>query len=157
MAFALLLYTAQRGGDVVKMVRNDIVEGYIRVAQDKARKGTTNELMIPIHPALARALKAGPVVGMQHLITDARGRPLRGLTGLLETAAERAGLPSHCVAHGLRKAALRRIADHGGTTKEIAAVSGHRSLSEIEHYTRAADQVRLAMAAVAKLPDENKA
>ena len=108
------------------------------------RKGTTNELMIPIHPALARALKAGPVVGMQHLITDARGRPLRGLTGLLETAAERAGLPSHCVAHGLRKAALRRIAEHGGTTKEIAAVSGHRSLSEIEHYTRAADQVRLA-------------
>jgi integrase len=156
LAFALLLYTAQRGGDVVKMVRNDIVEGYIRVAQDKARKGTTNELMIPIHPALARALKAGPVVGMQHLITDARGRPLRGLTKLIETAAERAGLPSHCVAHGLRKAALRRIAEHGGTTKEIAAVSGHRSLSEIEHYTRAADQVRLAMAAVAKLPDENK-
>jgi enterobacteria phage integrase len=157
LAFALLLYTAQRGGDVVKMVRNDIVEGYIRVAQDKARKGTTNELMIPIHPALARALKAGPVVGMQHLITDARGRPLRGLTRLIETAAERAALPSHCVAHGLRKAALRRIAEHGGTTKEIAAVSGHRSLSEIEHYTRAADQVRLAMAAVAKLPDENKA
>src|ERR1700737_1655298 len=115
LAFALLLYTAQRGADVARMTRNDIVDGCIRVAQDKARKGTTNELMIPIHPALARALKAGPVVGMQHLITEARGRPLRGLTRLLETAAERAGLPSHCVAHGLRKAALRRIAEHGGT------------------------------------------
>jgi integrase len=84
LAFALLLYTGQRGGDVVKMVRNDIVDGYIRVAQEKARKGTVNELMIPIHPALARALRAGPVVGMQHIITDARGRPLRGLTGLIE-------------------------------------------------------------------------
>ena len=94
LAYALLLYTGQRGGDVVKMVRNDIVNGYIRVSQDKARKGTTNELMIPIHPALARALKAGPVVGMQHLITDARGRPLRGLTALIEKAARRAGLPS---------------------------------------------------------------
>ena len=62
LAYALLLYTGQRGGDVVKMTRNDIVDGYIRVSQDKARKGTTNELMIPIHPALARALKAGPVV-----------------------------------------------------------------------------------------------
>jgi integrase len=158
LAFALLLYTGQRGGDVVKMVRNDIIEGHIRVAQDKVRKGTTNELLIPIHPALARALKASPVVGMQHLITDARGRPLRrGLTKLIEKAVQRAGLPSHCVAHGLRKAALRRLAEHGATTKEIAAVSGHRSLSEIERYTARADQVRLAQSAVAKLPDENKA
>jgi integrase len=122
LAFALLLYTAQRGGDVVKMVRGDIVDGRIRVSQDKARKGTTNELMIPIHPALARALQAGPVVGMQHLITDARGRPLRELTKLIARAAERAGLPTHCKAHGLRKAALRRLSEHQATTKEIAAM-----------------------------------
>jgi integrase len=154
LAFALLLYTGQRGGDVVRMVRSDIVGGRIRVSQDKARKGTVNELMIPIHPALARALKAGPVVGMQHLITDARGRALRGLTALIGTAAERAGLPPRCKAHGLRKAALRRLAEHGSTTKEIAAMSGHRSLSEIERYTARADQARLAESAIAKLPDE---
>ena len=93
LAFALLLYTGQRGGDVVKMTRSDIVGGRIRVAQDKARKGTTNELLIPIHPALARALKAGPVVGMQHLISDVRGQPLRALTDLIEAAVKRAGLP----------------------------------------------------------------
>src|SRR5262245_16731383 len=58
LAYALLLYTAQRGSDVARMTRNDMANGYIRVAQDKARKGTTNELLIPIHPALARALKA---------------------------------------------------------------------------------------------------
>jgi integrase len=156
LAYCLLLYTGQRGGDVVKMTRSDIVNGYIRVSQDKTRKGTTNELMIPIHPALARALKAGPVVGMPYLITDARGRSLRRITDLIEQAAQRAGLPARCKAHGLRKAALRRLAEAGGTTKEIAAVSGHRSLKEIEHYTAAADQVRLARTAVAKLPDENK-
>src|SRR5262249_31731819 len=111
LAFALLLYTGQRGGDVVKMVRSDIVDGRIRVAQDKARKGTTNELMIPIHPALARALQAGPVVGMQHIITDARGKPLRAITELIERAAKLAALPARCVAHGLRKAALRRLAE----------------------------------------------
>jgi enterobacteria phage integrase len=153
LAFALLLYTGQRGGDVVKMVRSDIVDGCIRVSQDKARKGTTNELMIPIHPALARALHAGPVVGMQHIITDARGRPLRGLTKLITNAVRRAGLPSHCIAHGLRKAALRRLAEHGSTTKEIAAMSGHRSLAEIERYTARVDQARLAQSAVAKVPD----
>jgi integrase len=157
LAYALLLYTGQRGGDVVKMTRNDITNGHIRVSQDKVRKGTSNELLIPIHPALARALKAGPVIGMQYLITDARGRPLRRTSDLIEQAAQRAGLPAHCKAHGFRKAALRRLAEAGGTTKEIAAVSGHRSLSEIENYTAAADQIRLARAAVAKLPDENKA
>src|SRR5207247_3561934 len=111
------------------MVRNDIVDGHIRVSQEKARKGTTNELMIPIHPALARAIKAGPVIGMQHIITDTRGRPIKKLTHLIAKAAERAGLPPHCTAHGLRKAALRRLAEHGSTTKEIAAMSGHRSLA----------------------------
>jgi len=39
------------------------------------------------------------------------------------------------MAHGLRKAALRRLAEAGSTTKQIAAVSGHRSLAEIERYT----------------------
>jgi integrase len=154
LAFALLLYTGQRGGDIVNMLRSDMVDGRIRVAQDKARKGTTNELMIPIHPALARALQAGPVVGMQHIVADARGKPLRGLTPLIRTAVKLAGLPPRCVAHGLRKAALRRLAEHGSTTKEIAAVSGHRSLSEIERYTARADQVGLAQAAIAKLPDK---
>jgi integrase len=153
LAFALLLYTGQRGGDVVKMVRTDIVNGRIRVAQDKARKGTTNELLIPVHPALARALSAGPVVGMQNILTDARGRPLRNLTELIERAVRLAGLAPRCVAHGLRKAALRRLAEHGSTTKEIAAVSGHRSLSEIERYTARADQAGLADSAIGKLPD----
>src|SRR5262249_9160421 len=134
------------------MVRSDIVNARIRVAQDKTRKGTTNELMIPIHPALERALKAGPVIGMQHIISDARGRP----TKLIAAAAERAGLPARCVAHGLRKAALRRLAESGGTTKEIAAVSGHRSLAEIERYTARADQVGLARSAIAKLPDKDE-
>jgi integrase len=83
LAFALLLYTGQRGGDVVKMLRSDIVDGRIRVAQDKARKGTINELLIPIHPALARALQAGPVVGMTHLITNSPGKPMQRLTKLL--------------------------------------------------------------------------
>jgi integrase len=155
LAFALLLYTGQRGGDVVKMLRSDIVEGRIRVAQDKARKGTINELLIPIHPALARALKAGPVVGMKHLITTARGLPLRQLTKFIAAATKAAGLPPRCVAHGLRKAALRRLAEAGSTTKQIAAVSGHRSLQEIERYTARADQAGLAESAIAKLPDED--
>ena len=90
---------------------------------------------------------------MTHIITDARGKPLRRLTKIIAVAVRAAGLPRRCVAHGLRKAALRRSAEAGSTTKQIAAVSGHRSLSEIERYTARADQAGLAQAAIAKLPD----
>jgi integrase len=60
-----------------------------------------------------------------------------------------AGLP-HCSAHGLRKAAARRLAEAGCTAHEIAAITGHASLAELVRYTRAVDQRRLAEAAIAK-------
>jgi integrase len=153
LAFALLLYTGQRGGDVCQMVRSDLVEGRIRVVQDKARKGIVKKLLIPIHPALARVLNAGPVVGMHHLITDAKGQRLKQLTDLIEAAVKRAGLPDRCVAHGLRKAALRRLAEAGATAKQIMAVSGHKTLAMVQLYIEDAEQRLLADSAIAKLPD----
>jgi len=43
-------------------------------------------------------------------------------------------------------ACVRRcwLADAGKTVHQIAAVSGHKTLKEVERYTRAADQRRLA-------------
>lgn len=58
--------------------------------------------------------------------------------------------------HGLRKAAGRRLAEAGATTKEIAAVLGHTSLDEVETYTRSADQAKLADTAIAKLKKAEK-
>ena len=56
----------------------------------------------------------------------------------------------HCSAHGLRKAAARRLAEAGCTAHEIAAITGHASLEEIEHYTKAVDQQKLAASAMEK-------
>jgi hypothetical protein len=61
-----------------------------------------------------------------------------------------AGLPKHCSAHGLRKAACRRLAEAGCTAHQIAAISGHASLREVERYTKAVDQARLAKDAIRK-------
>jgi integrase len=61
-----------------------------------------------------------------------------------------AGLP-HCSSHGLRKAAARRLAEAGCTEHEIASITGHASLREITRYTKAADQVRLAVSAMDKV------
>jgi integrase len=68
----------------------------------------------------------------------------------VSNAIAAAGLPVRCKTHGLRKAAARRLAEAGCSSKQIAAITGHKSLAEIERYTRAADQERLAVEAVEK-------
>jgi hypothetical protein len=69
LAYALLLYTAQRVGDVARMKRSDIVDGEIHVIQEK----TGAELYIPLVPELLQALKAYPARGLT-LIGRTAGR-----------------------------------------------------------------------------------
>ena len=61
----------------------------------------------------------------------------------------------HCSAHGLRKAAARKMAEAGCTPHEIAAITGHASLREVQRYTAAYDQMKAADAAMAKLGVSN--
>jgi hypothetical protein len=49
------------------------------------------------------------------------------------------------------QAALRRIADLGGSAHQIKAIGGQELLSEVQNYTKAADQRRLAKSAMAML------
>jgi integrase len=71
-----------------------------------------------------------------------------------DRAAANAALPRECTACGLRKALQRLLSEHGASTKDLQAVSGHASITETERYTQAADQARLARAAIMRLPDE---
>lgn len=150
LAYALLLYTGQRVGDVAKMNRGDLSDGMVYVVQEK----TGAKVWIPIAPELDRAMKAYPAKGL-NLIGDPAGRPIKRptLSRLMRIAIKEAGLPKRCVSHGLRKAAMRRLAESGATEKQIAAVSGHKTLKEVERYTKAADQKRLAKAGMSKLAD----
>ena len=52
--------------------------------------------------------------------------------------------------HGLRKACCRRLAEAGCSAHEIMSISGHKSLAEVERYTKAADQKRMAERAIAR-------
>jgi integrase len=151
LAYALLLYTGQRGGDEVRMRRSDIAGGAIAIVQQK----TGTALSVPIHPELAAAMRAGPAKGL-NLIGAPNGRPIAraALTELVKRAAKEAGLPPHCLPHGLRKAQMRRLAESGATVKEIASISGHKTLQEIERYTAAADQKLLSLRAIARLKRE---
>jgi len=150
LAFALLLYTGQRGSDVYRMMWADVVQGTIRVAQQK----TAAKLTIPIHDTLARILKLTEH-GTSTILVTAYGRPfsVKGLGNLVSGAIREAGLPGRCKPHGLRKAAARRLAEAGCSANEIAAITGHKTLAEVERYTRAADQVRLAQQAIRRQID----
>lgn len=148
LAFALLLYTGQRRSDVVTMKWSDISEGLIRVVQRK----TKTRIEIALHPALsailADTIRRGPTI----LVTGpGKAFSSNGFGNWMARKIDEAGLPDRCVTHGLRKASARRLAEAGCSAKEIAAITGHLSLAEVEHYTRAAEQRRLALSAIGKL------
>ena len=153
LGLALLLNTAQRRGDVVRMGRQHIRNGAIEVKQQK----TGTKLAIPIHPDLQVVLDATP---SDHLtfLTTAFGKPFAaaGFTNWFREACNAAGLPRGTSAHGLRKAACRRLAEAGCSANVIAAISGHKSLNEVTRYTIAANQERMARLGVDTLISEAK-
>jgi integrase len=51
-------------------------------------------------------------------------------------------------AHGLRKARTRLIAEKGVSAHGIAAITGHRTLSEVQRYAAKYDRRKLAVEAM---------
>jgi integrase len=147
LALALLLYTGQRRSDVIRMGRQHMRDGIIQVRQQK----TGTALAIPVHPMLIAIINDTPA---EHLtfLTRKRGQPFTAARfgKWFREQCNAAGL-LHCSAHGLRKAAARRLAEAGCTEHEIAAITGHASLREITRYTKAADQRLLAVSAMRKM------
>lgn len=147
LAMYLALYTGQRRSDIVRMGRQHMRGDGIEVRQQK----TGARLLIPVHPKLKSELAHA---NAKHLtfITTEYGAPfsVAGFGGWFSDAARSAGLADRSL-HGLRKSAARRLAEAGCSTKQIAAVTGHASLREVEHYTAAANQEQLARDAVNKL------
>ena len=144
----LARYTGQRRGDLCAMGWSAYDGATIRLVQQK----TGQPLVIPAHPALKAALDAWPKVAAT-ILTDRHGRPWKpqDLSHQLPAALARIGLSNDLGVHGLRKLAATELANAGCTVHEIAAITGHQSLSMVQLYTRSADQERLAGAAIVRL------
>jgi integrase len=144
LAFELLLNTGQRRGDVVRMGWQHVQGDQIAVRQEK----TDKPLLIPIDAPLTAALAALPRTNLNFLVTEF-GKPFTsaGFGNWFRRRCNEAGLPQ-CSAHGLRKAAATRLANAGCSADQIKAITGHKSLSEVARYTKAADQARLARQAM---------
>jgi hypothetical protein len=85
-------------------------------------------------------------------IVTAHGKPRSkyGLGNDFAKWATEAGLPARCRLQGLKKSGMRRLAEDGATTHELMAISGHKTQSEVQRYTSAADKKRLAASGMAR-------
>lgn len=140
LALSLLLYTAQRRSDVIAMGWHQVSGKAIRVKQRK----TGAELDLFMLPALTDAIKHLPKNTPAFLMTEL-GKPFSaaGFGNWFRDRCNEAGL-THCSAHGLRKAAARRMAEGGMSGDIIKAVTGHTDLKQVSVYTAAANQAALA-------------
>jgi len=152
LAFALLLYTGQRRGDVIKIGRQHISDNVLTIDQGKTEGGEEAHQEIPVHPKLREIIDATPTIGVKTLLVTHLGKPYTA-AGFGNWFRELCNA-ADCLdvsAHGLRKATARRLAEIGCTTNQIASITGHATLGEVQRYTRAADRKRMAREAMAKL------
>ncbi len=146
IAFSLLLYTAQRRSDVVRLTPADVTGDRIALIQQKTKK----PMVLPIHPALREAIDAGPV-GIRTIIESERGPFTSASFGnWFRKQCDAAGL-KHCSAHGLRKAMARMIAEKGGTNAMMKGFGGWSKDDEVALYTKSVDQEAMAVAALKML------
>jgi integrase len=154
LAMALLLYTAGRREDAIRLGPQHVRDGRLRYTQAKNEHRKPVRMDIPIHPELAEIIAATSSGHLTFLVTR-YGRPFTpmGFGHTFRKWCDEAELP-HCSAHGLRKATAAYLAESGASRHEIMAITGHRTLEEVERYTRAAKQAALADTAMARLKRE---
>jgi integrase len=146
LALHLGLDTVQRRSDVVRMGRQHIRDGVLHVTQQKTGKA----LALPVRPELRAAIDATPTGHLTLLITKTgKSYGANDFSEQFRKWCDDAGLPRRCTFHGLRKAGCWRLAEAGCSANEIVAWSG-QSLREVERYTPAADQARLARNAMVR-------
>jgi integrase len=149
MALELLLHTGQRRSDVIRLGPKDVTEdgdGARWIVLTQLKTGTP--VHVPLHPELEALLR----FDRPAFLLARRGQPCSPavFSDWFRKACDAAGLP-HCTAHGLRKAAARRLAEAGCTTHQIAAITGHKTLVEVERYARQYDRKRSAGDAMRKV------
>ena len=147
-AMEVIFWTGARCVDAARLGWQMVdADGWLSYTQSKTNGPATAPVrhlpgwakpMAADHAAFRAALPEGR---LQWIVTrQGKPRSVKALSQFLSRAATLAGLPEDCTAHGLRKARASALAEAGATASQIGAWTGHQSLSEIAHYTRAADQ-----------------
>ncbi|MEP1330703.1 tyrosine-type recombinase/integrase [Pseudophaeobacter sp.] len=130
---------------------SSIKRGRLIYVRQKTVHSNGMEISIPIDPTLKRVLDTIPKTNASFLQTKSGlQRSEKGLGKDMRKWCNAAGLPD-CSSHGLRKAIARRLAEAGATPHQIMAVTGHKTMAEVERYPRDADRAKLANSGIKKM------
>lgn len=148
LALEIILWTLLRRGDARLFGPQHVIRGKINF---KASKNGM-DLWLPIAQDLRMAITAMPSVGIKAYLVSELGKPFsKGGFGVkMREWCDEAGLPQ-CSAHGLRKAATRRMAESKATNRQMMAVGGWVNEEEVSTYAEAADREVLAEAGMATI------
>jgi len=143
MALEVIIQTAQRKSDAIRLGRQHLRAGGTTLHFWQVKTG--EEMTIPVTDELAACIAALPAGQMLFLQTEAGAAyTMNGFYNTFRDWCDEAGVPRGFSAHGLRKARARQLAEEGASSQQIMAWTGHRTLAEVERYTKAANRLRLA-------------
>ena len=137
LTLALGLYAAQRRGDIAMLGSHLERNGMLIFEQEKNKRRAPITAYVPIAPTLRAIIDASRTGATYYIVQDRVDRPFakESLGNKFKRWCVAAGLP-HCSLHGLRKAAVVRLIQEDFSPHQIMAVTGHRTLKEIDRYAR---------------------
>lgn len=169
LALQIMLCTALRRSDAVQIGPRHVqkTDKYpLGVLADylpqKGRRTGGNRVNVPVHPDLAAAIAAMPVIGSETYLLTETGKPftVKWLGKKMREWCDAAGVPplidesgrsKNIASHGLRKLCLTRLAEADCNVFQIAAISGHKDLREVQLYVDAYNRKKAAGEAMGKL------
>ena len=146
LGLALLMFTGARRSDVVRFGPPMVRDGWLTWLAHKGRNAEEPmEQSLPIVDDLKAIIDATPIVGATTWLVTHYGRRFsaEGFGNRMADWCREAGLPG-LNSHGVRKAAAKRMAERGGSTKQLMAWFGWLDIKQAELYTRDAERRQLA-------------
>jgi integrase len=146
LAYALLLYSGQRGVDVVKMGRQHIHAGLLSgISAQKTGKA----IEVPVLPVLQEAIEACGAKGdLTFLLDPKTGAPfnIERFGRWFRAACDNVDVPN-CTPHGLRHLGATRLAANGCKHQTLQAIYGWNLQTAIR-YTQTAEHAATARAEI---------
>jgi integrase len=146
-AIALAAYTGMRQGDVLTFTWGSRANGYI------SPRKTGDVVFVPEHSKLTKILDATPKTATVVVASD-RGHAYTSdgfrssFFRLRDQLVTEGKIGAGLTFHGLRHTVATKLADAGADAETIAAVTGHKSMAMVRHYTESRDKKKLARAAI---------
>ncbi|MBY7649805.1 MAG: integrase [Candidatus Liberibacter europaeus] len=142
LAFEFILLTGLRISDACRAGHQHLKDNIFSIQTQKV--GTVITVELP--DSFMKLLEITPTGKESFFINREKAKMNSHQFGLwFSYKAKQAGVNKS--AHGVRKLSATLLAEAGGTTHELMAVYGWKSVSQAERYTRGADRIRLGIQA----------